>query len=109
MPATIAVMKMHRTGEKARFRIFSATLDNSYPTGGYSLTPADFKLDVNIDLIQPMFAGGFVLSFDDATQKLMAYQQTDPADTGGADTPLVEVANATDLSSVLARGICYGN
>ena len=42
---------------------------------------------------------GILWKYNRTTKKLLAYQQTDPADSGGADIPLAAVADATNLSA----------
>lgn len=79
--------------------------DSSYPTGGETIDPAgNSKFDT-------LFAqgggttasgGGYVFNWDAPNQKLVAYRQKDPANAGGADIPLTEVSNTTDLSALVS-------
>jgi hypothetical protein len=77
-----------------RERIVNITFDNSYPTGGEAVTPANFKLN-GIDTIECM--GGNAAScanrwpWDAENGKIMAF------DAAG------QVANATDLSTHIPK------
>lgn len=107
------------------------TFDAAYATGGEALTPANIGLGV-IDRIEFNQAiGGLVFRYDYAAQKLMAFYPSggasapaalaDPIAAAGAvavtssaaTAPLVagrgkEVANATDLSSIVVEFRAYG-
>lgn len=82
-------------------RRFTVDFDASYPTGGESLTAADMAL-ATIDTagvrIDPK--SGYVFSYDYTNNTVLAYWQTDPADAGGANIALIQVADTTDLSAV---------
>jgi hypothetical protein len=84
--------------------------DSSYPTGGESVTINDSTYDVTLERIAHMNAngGGYVYGWDAANQKLKVYRQKDPANAGGADIPLPEVANTTDLSSLTSAFSAVG-
>lgn len=79
--------------------ICNVDFDDSYPTGGESLTPTNLGLR-KIDWLEAQPTGGYVFQYDYTNQKLLAYQQTDPADTGGADVPLAQAGSTEDLSGV---------
>lgn len=72
-------------------------LDNSYPTGGYSIDPSGVE---SIEFLNPCPRAGYVFSWSTSAQKLLVYRQKDPAASGGADIALPEVANGADLSAV---------
>lgn len=74
-----------------------ATLDSSYPTGGYALTAVTLGVDGSLDYViaQPTNSG-HVFAYDYANKKLMAW-------SGGT-----QVSNATDLSAVVVRIIASG-
>lgn len=73
------------------------TLDNSYPTGGYALTPATLGVDGALDYIVALpTTTGHVFPYDYANKKLMAF-------SAGS-----QVSNATDLSAVVVRVVAQG-
>lgn len=77
--------------------VVDVTLDNSYPTGGYALTPATLGVDLALDYIFALpTTTGHVFAYDYANKKLMAF-------SGGS-----QVANATDLSAVVVRVVAQG-
>lgn len=57
------------------------TLDSSYPTGGYSVTPAMFSLSA-INSLSATTTSGYLLVYNYTSQKLMAFTTTG----GGAGT-----------------------
>lgn len=72
------------------------TFDSSYPTGGEPITPAMLGLST-IDILRANPAGGYVLSWDDANAKLLAYR-------GGADNAvLAQESDTTNLSTLVTR------
>lgn len=78
--------------------------DNSYPTGGEPLTKAELGLS-SVDSVVIPSVGGYVFNYDYINEKVLVYVEEGVA-AGG---PLLEVANATDLSAltgvrVIARG-----
>jgi hypothetical protein len=74
------------------------TLDNSYPTGGYAVTPALFGHRNSVTSIDTtVTAGGYTLLFVPSTSKVKAFR------VGAINSPLAEVPNATDLSAEVAR------
>lgn len=77
--------------------IVDVTLDSSYPTGGYALTPATLGVDGATDFIQAVATTtGHTFSYDYVNSKLLAF-------SGGT-----QVSNATDLSAVVIRLIAQG-
>lgn len=69
------------------------TFDSSYPTGGEALDLTEYVS--NIDTANIEVSGGYVFAYDRTNKKVLAYE-------AGADgTALDEVANATNLSSVV--------
>lgn len=87
---------------RRQLHVGKLTLDNSYPTGGYSLTLAILKAR-NARIIEGVIVSGGnaaaatrKFSWDSVNQKLMAHQ------TGAALSGVFsETANATDLSAVI--------
>lgn len=89
--------------------VFSITPDSAWLEAGESLTTADFGFLNRTDLVLIEPKGGYTFAYDRTNQKVLAYQQVDPADTGGADVPLAAVADDVDISGVGAvRGIAIG-
>lgn len=83
----------------------SVAFDSSYPTGGESLTPADFGLTV-IDYIEPTHSVGFALEYDGTNQKLKAfYTNAGTADittnTGGVVDDDSAASNGTAVNIVV--------
>lgn len=74
-----------------------------YATNGVVVTPAQFELAGEIHDLDLGTPAGYTLEWVPSTGKIKAYRQKDPGSAGGADVPLVEVANAVDLSAVPFR------
>lgn len=73
----------------------------AYATGGVAVTPSQFRLRRIRDLaVRP--AGGYVFAWDKQNNKVLAYRENGAA-TYTQNQPMVEVANAVDLSAVNAR------
>lgn len=89
--------------------VFSkVTFDSSYPTGGESFVPADVGLaEFDIVLVSPdsNAAGGHVVQYDYTAKKFKVFVEEAVA-AGG---PLLEIANATDLSTLVIRVLAIGN
>lgn len=91
-------------GNRTRTSVVIA-FDASYPTGGEPLTRAQLGLSQVDDVIIPP-KGGFIFEYDYTNQKVLVYVEEAVA-AGG---PLLEVANATDLSTLTGvRVIAVGN
>ena len=98
-----------------KLRVRKVTFDSSYPTGGEAITASDFGLTRLIacvplgPAIKSDVTDAVAVAWNPATGKLATYRQKDPADAGGADIALPEVADTTNLASysvhVLAIGI----
>lgn len=97
------------TGVAGNLRVVAADItgDSSHASGGESLTAGDFGFKGGtIQALHAGSSGGYVFSYDYANSKLLAYQQKDPGNAGGADIPLVEAATA-NLSAVTTRAIAF--
>ncbi len=91
----ITVSALHRQVPGAAIEIVAeVTLDSSYPSGGYAFTPATFGLSSLQYAIPIVGNAGYVVVHDQANLKFKVFQQN--ATSG----PLVEVAGATNLSTV---------
>lgn len=96
--------------------ILDFTPDDEYPAGGYTslglLAHATGSLAAlqltEIHHVEASGPGGYVWVWDRANGKLKAFQQTDPADAGGADVPLTEVTAGEDLSAEEVTVVVYG-
>lgn len=98
-----------------RFKFVETTFDSSYPTGGESITAADFDL-TSIDAVVVLGASGVAAAgrffqWDRANSKLLAYNpvtahtHTAPAFTGGGTHTHVEnTAGAYAQNAVTAAG-----
>lgn len=85
-------------GQSEHLYVGRLSFDASYPTGGEVIDPSG---NTNFHYFHAGSQAGYVFSFDKANQKLLAYRQKDPAAAGGADIPLPQVANTTDLSALV--------
>lgn len=95
----------------AKAAVVNVTFDASYATGGESLVPSDVGLAefyAVIPLPDANAEPGRVVQYDYTAEALVVFEQTDPADVGGANVPLVEVAATTDLSSLVVRVLAIG-
>jgi hypothetical protein len=100
-----------------RVKVFDITFDSSYPTGGESLTASDLgfkKIEQFIPqgpAVDSDGTGGthaVSVRYDYSTAKLQAFQQVDPADTGGDDIPFLEVESTDSLANYLVRVTVVG-
>lgn len=89
-------------------RYQKATLDNSYPTGGYAYTATNAGMTKLLGLL--FFNGaasdathGYVAIYNPTTGKIMLYWTA-----AAAKGALAEVDNATDVSAVVLNFIAVG-
>lgn len=95
MAATVVPNK--RTKMAAMYCVVTdITLDASYPTGGYTITPAQFGL-TTFDFVLAAPSNGYTATFSDATQKLIVYS-----------TAATQVTAATNLAAVVVRVLAMG-
>lgn len=78
------------------------TFDTSYPTGGEPIVPSDLGLGEFKGLSINQGEDGYVVHWDRANDTLIVYE------SAGANAPLTEVANLTDLSAVVVEVIATG-
>ena len=107
---TATVDKQHDTGDLLLVRGTLAFTDN-YVSGGDSLA-AVFTGKVNSTLkafqLFVTGTGGYMYEYDEPNNKLLVREQTDPADGGGANIPLVEIPVAAyPAASTPARFVGY--
>ena len=105
MSATISSKTSYIPGARRHVE-FNFALDNSYATGGYSITAANLGLKT-IKRLTAEPKSGYVFSYDYTNKKLIVYQGDN---TNAAAAPGVEVSSTTDLSAVTGiRCIASGN
>jgi hypothetical protein len=97
---------MHSIGDlKAVHGI--VTFDNSYASGGESLTAANVGLQKILFMSLNQGEDGYVYKYDYTNSKVLAYVSKDPAAAGGADIVLQE-AGAIDLSAAVVNFFAIG-
>lgn len=92
---------------RQRIRVIEYTFDDEYATGGTALTPNEVGLsEIVFVAVSPdaSTVEGYVVQYDYANEKLQVFVEEAVA-AGG---PLVEVANATDLSTFKVRLLIVG-
>lgn len=85
------------------------TFGSEYQTGGLPLTFPTIAEGARIAGPEPKKLltlrannlGGYVMQYDREEGKLKVFRQKDPAAAGGADIPLPEVAEGTNLSALV--------
>lgn len=92
-------------GETEHLYLVTIVPSTSYPAGGEVLDASGNTRFERINCSAP----GYVTEFIPSSQKLKIYRQKDPANAGGADIALPEVAATTDLSAVTFYGIAVGS
>lgn len=90
-------------GKKPVFKVIEITFDASYPTGGESLTAADCGLS-SIIAMQAHVAAGFVFEYDLTNSKLIAFW----VDTTTDGAAMAQVANTTNMATVVTRALVWG-
>lgn len=91
-----------------RVYIGKVTFDASYTTGGLSFTPASVGMaEFDFVEVEPDAAAlpGHVVQYNYTTKKLMVFVEEAVA-AGG---PLLEIANASNLATLVVRVLCIGN
>lgn len=90
-----------------RFKTVTLTLDASYPTGGYALTPAQLGFVSSIDgIVAGGTAGnttGVVVGWNPTTQKLQVYLSN-----GASPALLNEAPNTTALTGQVVTVLAWG-
>lgn len=103
MALTVAFIKSGKTTGGME-RIVNVTFDDSYPTGGESLTARNCGLNV-IEWVQANPVGGYIFEYDYTNKKLKAYMCDYSVSVDG---PMIEVANEANLSTITARLLIKG-
>lgn len=95
MALTLAPKHEYVVGDRLEL-VIDITFDNSYPTGGLALTPANLGF-TELDVVNATpDTAGHTFPYDYTNQKLMAF-------SGGS-----QVANTTDLHTTTTRVVARG-
>jgi hypothetical protein len=104
MALTVSTVRKGVVGDM-RYSIVDVTFDASYPTGGESVTPADFGFTTDIFHVDGGVSDtGIVVGFIDSTSKLKAYWVDTTVDGAG----MAEVVDTTNLSTADVRLFALG-
>ncbi|MHC4748741.1 MAG: hypothetical protein ACYTFW_02595 [Planctomycetota bacterium] len=87
-----------------KVRMGSIAFDSSYPTDGEPFTAAMFALS-KIKKLRVYPAAGYVVEVDHTNSKVKVFWNDYDA---GADAALIEVTNATNLSTLSCEFDAYG-
>jgi hypothetical protein len=101
----IAVSAVSTDTPKIKSKTAKITFDSSYPTGGEALTVGDLGFTVVLGLQAIQNSGGYVYQYDAAAKKILVYYGDN---NNAADGPLIEVANASDLSAIAPTFLVFG-
>ena len=105
MALSVSVNRTDTVGRYTKYKTGTITFDSSYPTNGEALSASAVGLSSKIEFIQVSSAAGLVFEYDYSAGKLKAIWPTTDATPPG---PGEEVADTTDLSSVVANFIAFG-
>jgi hypothetical protein len=97
MAATISSAGAHSIGDSVVLEHGTVNV-GTYATSGVAVDDTG-----DIEWLPGSLVGqaqGYVAHYVASTKKIIVRYQTDPAAAGGADVPLKEVANSTNLASV---------
>lgn len=98
----------HQPSAPSFTTLISFALDSSYPTGGETglkaKVDAALKQDVTILGFVAQDCGGYLPVWDPTNSKLKVYYVNND---GGADGPMIEVPDTTDLSAVTVKGLLF--
>jgi len=135
MALTNVVSKTDTVGRYLKVKVGTITFDSSYPTGGESLVAADLGFSTEISFLSAAPSYGLIYEYDATNKKLLAHYPTGGADvpatriapnatiatgattvTGASATPNIvevagisaEVANTTDISTVVTQYVAFG-
>jgi len=94
MALTYTLVQPVRQWSKAvKIRFVQVTLDNSYPSGGYTLTAAGLNMPATFYVLPCAVNGGYVAAWDSTNEKLRIYKCTASA------------AAMTELGTTEANGL----
>tara|TARA_R100001510_G_C7656902_1_gene217580 strand:+ start:1834 stop:2184 length:351 start_codon:yes stop_codon:yes gene_type:complete len=89
------------SGNRLTVSLKAATDDTTWDAASFPFKATDYV--ANPDMVHIESFGGYTFAYDRAAEKIEAFVQTDPADGGGANIPLIP-ANGLDLSGDIAAG-----
>jgi hypothetical protein len=97
-------LKPYATGGN-RFKVVDITLDTDYPAGGWPIAATDVGLTRNIKGIWPGQVAGFLLAWDKANSKLLAYC------TGAGNAQILAEAAAGEngLAGLICTALVIGD
>ena len=105
MALTVSTNRTDTVGRYTKYKTGTITFDSSYPTNGEALTASSVGLSSKVEFISVSPAAGLVFEYDYSDSKLKAIWPTTDATAPAAGE---EVANATDLSTVICNFIAFG-
>lgn len=105
MAVSVSATRTDTVGRYTKYTTGTITFDSSYATGGEALLPTDVGLSSKVEFISVSPAAGYIFEYDYSANKVKAFNPTSDA---AAPTVAKEVANATNLSTVVARYIAFG-
>jgi hypothetical protein len=88
------------------FRVVDILLDNAYPAGGWAISPQQLGFGINgvvYGVIPLSDQGGFAVSWNRTTNKLMVRDAS-----GAANTLTPEITTATLMNGVTVRVLAFG-
>ena len=91
-------------GAKQRISVSTITGDSSYATDGEAITANQLGL-TRITALVPVANSGYVPVWDQANSKLKVFYGDN---NNASDGPLIEIPNATDISTVTFTVIAFG-
>lgn len=83
-------------------KLVDITLDNSYPGGGWPVTPGNLFLGSDVIAVLPQGGSGRVFEWDDANGKLLARE------TGAAVNGVLAEIGATEANGQVVRALVIG-
>ena len=89
-------------GTASKFTIKRIQFDDSYPTGGESLTAGDLGFTAIHAVLIDTESSGFIAQYDYTNEKVEVYE------AGADEAALDEVGNTDDLSALYIRVVAYG-
>lgn len=105
MAISTNIVKRGAAGELF-FRVVDVTCDNAYPVGGWPISPAQLGFGVNgvVFGVMPLAdSGGFAVSYNRATGKLMVRDAS-----GAVNTATPEITTVTLMNGVVVRLLAWG-
>ena len=92
---SLVATRQHVIGNRRQV-VIDGTLDSTYPTGGYSLTPQQLGVGDEFDFVSATDSVGHTYGFDYSANKLKVFSGSS------------EVTLSTDLHTVVCRIVAQG-